>query len=216
MFIDIHTHLLPTIDDKVKTIEETLYELNRYKRYDITHVIFTPHLNHPVVKTDITKIKEKYHEIKDIVEKNTGIQTYLASELYMTLNYKEFIPFNDTFAFVEFDKANFPFYTLDAIFNLQLDGYEVVLFHVEKYTWLMENRNTLKRLREMGVYFHMDFDGLNTKEGKFYLNHNMVDFLATGNHGRQGKEVDLNLFKQYSNITSKALDILLSPNPEQM
>jgi protein-tyrosine phosphatase len=62
----------------------------------------------------------------------------------------------------------------------------------------------------------MDFDGLNTKEGKFYLNHNMVDFLATGNHGRQGKEVDLNLFKQYSNITSKALDILLSPNPEQM
>ncbi|MFY9404285.1 MAG: CpsB/CapC family capsule biosynthesis tyrosine phosphatase, partial [Defluviitoga tunisiensis] len=46
MFIDIHTHLLPTIDDKVKTIEETLYELNRYKRYDITHVVFTPHLNH--------------------------------------------------------------------------------------------------------------------------------------------------------------------------
>ncbi len=79
MFIDIHTHLLPTIDDKVKTIEETLYELNRYKRYDITHVVFTPHLNHPVIKTDITQIKDKYQEIKDILEKkhrNTDISSF--------------------------------------------------------------------------------------------------------------------------------------------
>lgn len=215
MFIDIQTHLLPNVDDGSKTLEETLKELNRYKQNDITHVIFTPHVNHPTIKTDVTKIKEKYVEVKEIIENNTGVKTYLASELYLTPQYNEFMPFNDRFVFITLPTEAFPIFVLDSIFQLQLDGYDVVLLQGEKYGWLIEMEDLLHRLKEMKVYFSLSFNGLRSKAAKYYLDRNWIDFLATNNQANNEKEIDLSLFKKYSHITEKAFDILNISNISQ-
>lgn len=208
MYIDIHCHLLPGVDDGVKTIEETLNELRRYRENDITDVIFTPHVNHPSIKTDITNIKEVYQKVKEKIENEIDLRTYLASELYLTPDYKDFIPFN-SFVLIEFPIQPMPIYVLDSIFNLQLDGYEVILVHVERYKWLYESKDIIQRMREMGVLFQVNFEGLKTQEGKYYYDNYLVDFLATDNHGSSNREeVDLSLFKKYSEITKNAFDIL--------
>jgi protein-tyrosine phosphatase len=216
MYIDINTHLLPNVDNGSQTLEETLKELNNYKQHDITHVIFTPHINHPTIKTDITKIKEKYAEVKETIEYNTGVKTYLASELYLTPQYNEFIPFNDHFVFITLPTEAFPIFLLDSIFQLQLDGYDIVLLQVEKYDWLLEMKDVLHRLKEMDVYFCLSFNGLNSKAAKFYRDKHCLDFLATNNKANNNeKEIDLSLFKKYSQITEKAFDILnISNVPE--
>lgn len=217
MFIDIHNHLLPGVDDGVKKVEDTIKELKRYKEYGISHVIFTPHINNPSVSNNIKEIKNTYIKLKKHIENETGIVTYLASELYLVPEYKEFIPFNDSFVLIEFPTLVFPVYALDAIFNLQLEGYEVILVHVERYRWLFENKKLIQRMKEMNVYFQVNFEGINTEEGKFYLEKNLVDFLATDNHGTDNrKEVDLSLFSKYSNITKKAIEILEIKSPEKL
>ena len=209
MYIDIVTHLLPAVDDGARTLEETLKELNRYKHNNITHVIFTPHINHPTIKTDITEIKEKYAELKDTIEKNTVVKTYLASQFYVTPKATEFIPYNEKFVFVEFAIDTLPMYAFDGIFNLQLDGYDVVLLHVERYQWLIENKNVVRRLKEMSVLFEVNFEGLDTKNAKYYLENHLVNFLATNNHLKKDQnEIDLTLFSKYAHITEKAFDIL--------
>ncbi|PNR88767.1 capsular polysaccharide biosynthesis protein CapC [Petrotoga sp. 9T1HF07.CasAA.8.2] len=216
MYIDINTHLLPNVDNGSQTLEETLRELNNYKQHDITHVIFTLHINHPTIKTDITKIKEKYAELKKTIEYNTGVKTYLASELYLTPQYTEFIPFNDHFVFITLPTQKFPLFLLDSIFQLQLDGYDIVLLQVEKYGWLFEMKEVLHRLREINVHFCLSFNGLNSKAAKYYIKRNWIDFLATNNKASNNeKEFNLNLFKKYSYITEKAFDILnISNVPE--
>jgi len=209
MYIDINTHLLPNVDNGSQTLEETLRELNNYKQHGITHVIFTPHINHPTIKTDITKIKEKYAELKKTIEYNTGVKTYLASELYLTPQYNEFIPFNDHFVFITLPTQEFPLFLLDSIFQLQLDGYDIVLLQVEKYQWLLEMKDVLHRLREINVYFCLSFNGLKSKAAKCYMDRHWIDFLATNNKASNNeKEIDLSLFKKYSHITEKAFDIL--------
>ena len=209
MFIDIHNHLLPGVDDGVDSIEETIKELKKYRENNILYTIFTPHINNPSVETDIEKIKKTYNNLKDMIEKETGTKTFLASELYLTPNYKEFIPFNDIFCLIEFPTQTFPVYALDSIFNLQLDGYEIILAHVERYKWLYENKDLAHRMKEMNVYFQVNLEGLTSEEAKYYLKNNMVEFLATDNHGSSNRsEVDLSLFDKYSNITTKALGIL--------
>ncbi|HPP11059.1 MAG TPA: capsule biosynthesis protein CapC, partial [Defluviitoga tunisiensis] len=136
MFIDIHNHLLPGVDDGIRKIEDTILELKLYKEHGISQVIFTPHINNPSVNTSVEKIRNTYDSLKNLIESETGLITYLASELYLVPNYKEFIPFNDSFVLIEFPTRVYPIYALDAIFNIQLEGYEVILVHVERYRWL--------------------------------------------------------------------------------
>ena len=109
MFIDIHNHLLPGVDDGVQKIEDTIIELKRYKDFGINQVIFTPHVNNPSVNTSIEEIRNTYNSLKNRIESETGLITYLASELYLVPNYKEFIPFNDSFVLIEFQHVFFQF-----------------------------------------------------------------------------------------------------------
>jgi len=83
MFIDIHNHLLPGVDDGVQKIEDTIIELKRYKDFGINQVIFTPHVNNPSVNTSIEEIRNTYNSLKNRIESETGLITYLASELYL-------------------------------------------------------------------------------------------------------------------------------------
>ncbi len=217
MFIDIHNHLLPGVDDGIRKIEDTILELKLYKKHGINHVIFTPHINNPSVNTSVEKIRNTYDSLKNLIESETGLITYLASELYLVPNYKEFIPFNDSFVLIEFPTRVYPIYALDAIFNIQLEGYEVILVHVERYRWLFENKKLIQRMKEMNVYFQVNFEGVDTEEGRFYLGNNLVDFLATDNHGKDNrKEVDLSLFSRYSKITTKAFELLGLNTPEKL
>lgn len=217
MFIDIHNHLLPGVDDGVQKIEDTIIELKRYKEFGINQVIFTPHVNNPSVKTSIEEIRNTYNSLKNRIESETGLITYLASELYLVPNYKEFIPFNDSFVLIEFPTRVFPIYALDSIFNLLLEGYEVILVHVERYRWLFENKKLMQRMKEMNVYFQVNFEGINTEEGRFYLGEKLVDFLATDNHGKYNrKEVDLSLFSRYLEITTKAFELLGINTPKKL
>jgi protein-tyrosine phosphatase len=89
-----------------------------------------------------------------------------------------------------------------------LDGYDIVLLQVEKYDWLLEMKDVLHRLREINVYFCLSFNGLKSKAAKCYMDRHWIDFLATNNQANNEKEIDLSLFKKYSQITEKAFDIL--------
>ena len=93
----------------------------------------------------------------------------------------------------------------------------MILVHVERYRWLFENKKLLQRMKEMNVYFQVNFEGINTEEGRFYLGENLVDFLATDNHGKDNrKEVDLSLFSRYPEITTKAFELLGINTPEKL
>ncbi len=72
-------------------------------------------------------------------------------------------------------------------------------------------------MKEMNVYFQVNFEGIDTEEGRFYLGNNLVDFLATDNHGKDNrKEVDLSLFSRYSKITTRAFELLGLNTPEKL
>ena len=58
--IDIHTHLLPGVDDGVQSREEAEEMLAAYHRAGISAVVCTPHLSNPYVRTRIMEIRESY------------------------------------------------------------------------------------------------------------------------------------------------------------
>ena len=167
-------------------------------------MFFTPHVNHPTVKTDINKIKEVYESLKEEFEK-LSIKTYLGSEIYLKPKIDGFIPIKDKFLLVELPTDTYPIYLIDTIFELQLEGYEIILAHVERYKWLENNTLLIDRLKVMNVYFQVNIESLN--KNNYYLKNSLIDFLATDCHGNRSK-IDYSVFEEYKEIFEKGRKIL--------
>ncbi|MBM7560340.1 protein-tyrosine phosphatase [Marinitoga litoralis] len=202
---DMHNHILPDVDDGLKTIDEAIEILREYKKNNINTVFFTPHINHPTIKTDIAKIKETY-EVLEKKAKEIGIKTYLSSELYLQPKNSEFIPLKDYFVLIELPTTIYPMYLLDKIFDLQLEGYEIILAHVERYQWLQNNESLIKKLKRMNVYFQMNLEYI--EKDKYYLKNDLIDFIATDYHGKKRGPINFSLFEKYNDIMEKGKKIL--------
>ncbi|AEX85626.1 capsular polysaccharide biosynthesis protein [Marinitoga piezophila KA3] len=205
-YLDVHNHILFGVDDGIKTIEESIETLKKYKENGIDTIFLTPHVEHPTVKTDINKIKENFEILKDAT-KDLNINLFLGSELYLQTNKKQqFIPLKDWFILIELPTTLYPMYLLDRIFDLQLEGYEVILAHVERYPWLLDNEKLIDKLKTMNVYFQMNLESLHEKN--YYIKNDLIDFIATDYHGKKRKPLDLSLFKKFDYIVEKSKKIL--------
>lgn len=208
ILIDIHTHLLPGVDDGVKTEEEAKEILSLYQENGITHVVCTPHLANPFVKTHILRIRDAYTWFKTAAG-SYGIEAILGSELYIGSDKAKFIPFFNKFLLVETSQQVEPLFLLDRIFELQLKGFIIILAHVERFSWLTVTSPTALRLREMGVYFQVNIQGIENGGAEPYMKEDWVDFIATDNHGISKRDpVNLNIFHEYPDIMTRSMKIL--------
>ena len=206
--IDIHSHLLPGIDDGVQTEEEAREIVSLYKSAGITHIVCTPHLANPFVRTHILKIRDSYTWFKTVAE-SYGIKAILGSELYIGPDKAKFIPFLNKFLLVETSMQVEPLFLLDRIFELQLKGFEIILAHVERFSWLSVTSPTALRLREMGVYFQVNIQGIENGGAEPYMKEGWVDFIATDNHGTSRRSpVNLEVFHEYPELMARSRRIL--------
>jgi protein-tyrosine phosphatase len=198
---------LPGLDDGVQEESEYIELLNLYQKNGITEIVFTPHINHPGINYSVEKIKQTYQKYKSYAE-DRGIKTHLGCELYLTPDYKDFIAIDDRFILIEFPTNVYPTYLLDTIFDLQLDGYEIIIAHVERYSWLEEKKELINKLKEMGIYFQVNLSATERKEARYYLDNDYVEFIATDNHGKRREVPNLSLFNNYNDIMKKSFQIM--------
>lgn len=206
--IDIHTHLLPDVDDGIKSRNEAQQWLSAYAAAGFTHVVCTPHLSNPFVKTKIANLRDSYTWITELAS-SFGIEIILGSELYIGATESKFIPFLDDFILVETAADDAPLFLLDRIFSYQLKGYQVILAHIERYSWFSPKSKLSERMREMGVYFQVNIDTAASGMADHYFALDWVDFLATDNHGESKRTpVDLTQFYDFRDIMAKSMKIL--------
>ena len=73
-FVDIHSHILPGIDDGAKNIEESLELISKMKEMGFSKIIATPHTYQGLYNNSSSSIKNSYNKIKDKVDKKIEIQ----------------------------------------------------------------------------------------------------------------------------------------------
>ncbi len=205
--IDIHTHLLPDVDDGVKTKEESIALLKEYKKAGFTAIVCTPHLHDPFVETKIFNIRDAFAWFEQEAA-SFGITAYLGSELYIRTIPGKYIPFLGRFQLIETNVDVEPLFLLDRIFDLQMDGLTVILAHIERYSWFSPDSNIANRMREMGVLFQVNVEMLNDRSVQSYLDKDWVDFIASDHHGSRRGAVDFKLWKKYGHIMERSREIL--------
>jgi protein-tyrosine phosphatase len=194
--IDIHSHILPGIDDGSKNMEETLSILENARENGVTDIIFTPHYilgtKYNVGNKDKKVLFDKVvKEAKDL-----NINLYLGNEVFiekdlLSLKKKNCIeslagshyilfelPLNDTFNGA-----------LDEVFDIRTHNYIPVLAHPERYKITKEDPNLIIKFLEKGVLLQCNIGSFMGHYGKeaeelafLLLKHHMITFIGSDIH----------------------------------
>lgn len=194
---DMHCHLVPQVDDGSKCDEESIECLHTLKAVGYNKVYITPHFQYPRFQNDEEDIKRRYAALKQVAT-DAGVEIELAGvagEYRIDAGFKarmenpRFLKIADRYVLVEFSLHQQLPGCDEAIFDLQLQGYDVILAHPERYPYLGLHGQRLEHLKEQGVYFQINalslggFYGEDAKSKAFeMLDRGWVEFMGTDTH----------------------------------
>jgi protein-tyrosine phosphatase len=198
---DMHSHLLPGLDDGAETLDHSLDLLRELQALGFTKLIMTPHIMGDFYKNTPEGIRQALALLRTAAaEAGLGnVALECAAEYYLDewLGRKladgtELLTFGGEhrYLLLETSYLNEPLNLNGTIFDLQAAGYRPVLAHPERYVYLYQRFSELERLRqEQGVLLQLN---LNSLAGYYspaarhvaekLIDAKMVDFVGTDTH----------------------------------
>jgi len=197
---DIHSHLIPGIDDGVKTLEEAVDLIRDLHASGIKRIVTTPHIRGEIYENTPEIIMAGLQKVKTVLaEENIPVDMYAAAEYfiddYFIHSLRDNIPFmtfsKDNHILVEFSHYSPPLNYKTIIYDLQLAGYTVVLAHPERYLYLHKKFDTYKDLYNRGVQYQLNlvslvgyYDQMSLRTADKLIDAGMYTFVGSDVHNK--------------------------------
>ena len=162
-YVDIHSHVLPGIDDGAKNLKDSQFLMESMIGFGFKKCITSPHTMANVYNNTIESItsakKSVENELSDLAQK---LDLKAASEYFIDENFIEnfksnpLLTIKDNYVLVEMSFLNPPIQLHEYLFELQLAGYQPILAHPERYTFYHSNFKEFEKLKKMGLKFQMN------------------------------------------------------------
>lgn len=194
---DMHSHLIPGIDDGSKSMEESLGLLKSLEEYGLKKVITTPHIMSEYYRNTPEIIRLGLEDLRKAAkQENISLEIEAAAEYYMDEIFldkvkvgEELLTFGDKYILVETGFINKPQMLLDIIFNLEMAGYQPVFAHPERYQYLIADKKLQEDLIDRKLIFQVNLlslTGFYSKQVKDFsemlIERGVVSFLGTDCH----------------------------------
>lgn len=195
---DIHSHILPGVDDGARTLDESISLLHSLEDAGVTDLVLTPHYIEDSKYVCNVEKKELLLKVllKEVEKENINIKLYLGNEIYFEdnllelLDKKEISTINNSrYLLIELPILNMPRETKNVFSELIYSGYKVILAHPERYVYVIDNIKLLDDLVRMGVILQGDYMSLFGKYGrgamktlKKLIKSNYISLLASDTH----------------------------------
>jgi protein-tyrosine phosphatase len=197
---DMHSHLIPGIDDGAKDIATSLELIRGFIKLGYKKLITTPHILWEVYPNTTEIITAGIEELRATVAKEgLDIELHAAAEYYMDDYFEEelnkktpLLCISDNMVLVEFSMLIAPFDFQKIIFEMQMQEYQPVLAHPERYTYLSRTKSVFEDLKTAGCLFQLNLLSLTGYYGKavqelaeYLLKNNYYDLAGTDLHHAQ-------------------------------
>lgn len=195
---DLHSHLLPGIDDGCKEIGESLTLLKAAQEQGITDLVLTPHyMENTKYNANNEEKNKRFEELKEEAKKaGIEINLYLGNEVYMTENFQDLLKQqeittinNSKYLLIEFPLGNMLYNSKEILYDLVVSGYVPILAHPERYRIFQRHKDHIDEYLRMGVLLQGNYKSLFGKYGKdakktliYFLKNNKITFLASDCH----------------------------------
>ena len=191
--IDIHSHLVPGVDDGSQSIEESLALLKQAEEDGITELITTPHfMKNGQFRIRASELVKRFNELKQAYQ--GSVKLHLGNELYIHPELPELLEQGDILTLAESKTilVEFPFQSYkneydEILYELSLK-YRIIIAHPERYQYVQEDPNFCLQWLKEGYYLQANQSSLFKKETKKVLlpmiEHGFISFIASDAHNK--------------------------------
>ena len=194
---DIHSHILPGIDDGSPDIDTSLILIEGLIKLGIKQSIATPHIIGDLYRNDATSINNSLSLLKETLkEKQIDFKVSAAAEYMLDAYFLELlsakIPLltvKDNLVLTEFSYADKPYSVEQIVFAIITEGYQPILAHPERYGYYHNDFKQYNFLNELGFLFQVNLLSLTGYYGKpaakaanYLIKNNLASFVGTDLH----------------------------------
>jgi protein-tyrosine phosphatase len=196
---DIHSHLIPCIDDGVKSMEESLQMIHSLGELGFKKLVTTPHImsggfrNTPeIILGGLKKVQEAVASANIPVTIEAAAEYYFDEAFLEKLENEKLLAINGRYLLFEISYINYPENLTGAIFKIITKGYTPLLAHPERYPFWFHKFDEYHKLKDAGVLFLLNTNSLCGYYGKAVkkvaeqlIDENLIDFAGSDLHGER-------------------------------
>jgi len=217
---DMHSHLVPGVDDGAKSLEESIFLIENLIELGYKKLITTPHIYPEFYPNKPEDLRIAFNSLVDQVQKKgLAIELELAAEYYLdsvfeeNLEKEELLNLVNKWVLIETSMLSPLMDFSRFVFKIKLKGFQPILAHPERYRYIRDI-NVLAKMKENGCLLQINILSLigsygNTAKNMAWalLEKGMVDFLGTDLH----REKSLESLRSFP--SDKKFLALLAQNP---
>lgn len=158
--IDIHTHILPAVDDGSPDLEDSLLMAELAVESGVKIIVATPHCNIPgrFENYRSRQMLERFVEFQHVVRERkipvqilTGMEIYATEDLAEKIKSNRVIPLNHSrYYLIEFGFYKNPEWMTEILDSVLETGAVPVIAHPERYEGVQQNPDFVARWKSMG------------------------------------------------------------------
>lgn len=230
--IDIHTHILPEIDDGAESLDEAYEMALMAVRSGVKALAATPHSNQreDLLDEELKRQEKAFLELKQILlQEKVPLKLYRGMEIWSSVDIvekiklKKLITLNHTpYVLVEFAFEEEPWWIEAIIGELQGAGFVPVLAHPERYFCVQDEPDLLQEWREQGALAQMNkgsilgrFGRVVERTAKVLMKNHLFTCIASDAHHAYIRTTDMKELQYYlqRHYSLEEQDRLLRQNP---
>ncbi|MDR7073328.1 tyrosine-protein phosphatase [Fictibacillus barbaricus] len=205
--IDIHSHILPGIDDGAQTLEDAIKMAEAAVAEGITHLYATPHHRNgryendkPSIEFEVENLNQELHKRNIPLDIIPGQEIRLYKELIEDLDRGLLMPLHHIakYLLIEFPSSSVPTYAAEILYELSIRNYQPIIVHPERNSAIIENSDLLYDFIVSGALTQLTANSINGNFGKkiMHFSHdlikaNMCHFIASDAHNVTGRSFNL-------------------------
>lgn len=214
--IDLHCHILPSVDDGAQTLEDSIAMAREAISDGIGTIIATPHHFNGIYTNHKEEVMEKVESLQLELAKHNipililpGQEVHIYSELVNDLKNNRIVTHHDKYMLLELPHNQVPSITTQMIYEIQLQGITPIIPHPERNDKLRDHPNLLYQLVKRGALSQITAGSIIGKFGKKVqkfsfqcIEHNLCHFISSDAHRISGKR-SFYLTEAYSSIAKE-------------
>lgn len=228
--IDIHSHVLPKIDDGPQSWEETMAMLHQALEDGISEIAITHHILSNLGYEKEKEIIEKFKELKERIKKEKlKLKIHLGAEIYaqadMELHHKiSTYDNNKKYFLVEFPMQGVPKFAMERFFEIIMDGMVPIIAHPERNAGVIRNPTRALEFVQRGALLQMNGGSIVGRHGSpvrdtamILLNSNLIHFCGSDAHNTSSRPMKLRdaLFAVAEGWGEERARALFKTNPQK-
>lgn len=194
---DMHSHLIPGIDDGVRSMDESIALLAKFESLGYQKVVTTPHImgdfyrNTPeIIHGGLENVRSTAKQLGLKIEIDAAAEYYFDESLMNRLRQKEkLLTFDDNRLLFEFSMMSKPDQIEELLFEMLTQNYKPVLAHFERYDFFLGSVKQAIKWREKGIDIQLNLNSLTGHYGsqvkaqaERLIDAGAVDFVASDCH----------------------------------